>query len=106
MTTAHSTAPIRVYGRPKGRPSPSFAPLFIRNSMGSIPSFPHIPSITVSAANSDCVAPGARYAFDLGLLTTTSNPSILTFLILYGPTTVMQPAPTGEPGYAPASYAR
>src|SRR5205085_11218740 len=93
------------YGGPDARQSPSLAPFLRRNSSGSIPIARQISSTTVSVANSEAVAPGARYADERGLLTSTSKPSMRTFLREYEAKTVMQPATMGDPGNAADSDA-
>ena len=77
---------------------PCFAPFIILRSRGSIPIFSASSSIKVSAANEPIGAPGALYAVVLGLLLTTSYPSILIFSISYGVNMQLEAAPTGEPG--------
>ena len=51
---------------------PSRAAFIMRRSIGSRPSFLAISSTTLSTANSEMGAPGARYAATLGRLETTS----------------------------------
>src|SRR5579862_1436795 len=77
----------------------------MRKSIGSIPHFSASSSITVSEAIAALVAPGARYAAVFGRLTTTSYASITKLGISYGAIIVIAPAPTGDPGKAPASNA-
>ena len=95
MTSWH---PKRVWGRPVGDMSPSWTAFFNRNSIGSMPSFSAISSITVSTAWADWGWPGARYDWVFGLLTTTSYPSTRILSILYAPRAGNAPPPTGEPG--------
>src|SRR5207245_9954275 len=82
----------------------SLLAFFKRRSMGSTFSSRAISSTADSTAKAAIGDPGARYAATLGLLTTTSYPSMKKFGILYAAIAHIAPAPTGDPRYAPASY--
>lgn len=89
---------------PAGCRVPSLAAFSSRNSIGSIPSLRASSSTADSAAKAAAGDPGARYAADFCVFTTTSSPSICALGITYGASIVRQPDGTGEPGNAPASY--
>ena len=73
------------------------------NSIGSMSSFRASSSTTCSAAKAAAGEPGARYAADFCLFTSTSTPSTSALGMSYGANIVRQPDATGEPGNAPAS---
>ena len=91
-------APITGFTMPLARRVPSFAAFMMRSSRGSVDSFSASSSMMVSAAKEPMGAPGARYAVDLGLLSTTSYASMSTLSMSYGENMHWAAAPTGEPG--------
>ena len=56
-------------------------------------------------ANAAAGEPGALYADDFWTFVSTSSPSTEALGITYGPSIVLLPPATGEPGNAPASKA-
>ena len=77
---------------------PSSDALSSLNCILSQPIMSQISSTTVSTAKQTCGEPGARYAADFGLLTTTSYASMREFATSYAALMQLMPAVNDEPG--------